>query len=46
MGKSTKQSGYTKAERIVNFLARIPIAMFAGLAWLLRKIRKPYWDKQ
>jgi len=40
-----QQPDYTKGEKVVNCLAKIPLAMFGALAWLIRKIKKPYWDK-
>jgi len=37
---------YSKGEKIVNQLAKVPLALFSFLAWLFRKIKKPSWDKK
>ena len=37
---------YTKAEKIVNTIAKVPLALFSALAFIVRKIRKPFWDRK
>jgi len=37
---------YTKGEKIVNFFADIAIKGLCGVAWIVRKIRRPYWDRK
>jgi len=41
-----KKTFYTRSEKVANFFANIGVGIFGCLAFVIRKIRRPYWDRK
>ena len=45
MGSVQQNPELSKPERVLNVVLKIPITIVKMFAFVIRKIKKPYWDR-